>query len=272
MAGTTVHFERPPVVETVLGVHFKPIPGLTAAHAGIFWREVLGTDWPKAVDAPLLADQTEKFEGGLSWLGPGSVFQLALPHLSGSRLQVSSSAGDRMVQIQPNRFHYNWKSTGEDYPSYSKVRREFDHYFGQLARFVEDEGLGKISPFQWEVTYVDYVQPGELWHSLEDWHRVIPGLLGEAPRREGLGLETVSGEWRYEIAPKRGRLYINLALGKTAEKDTTGLLIQWTARGPVVGDTWDELGQGLDLGHDVLLRKFLDVTSPEAHKAWGRKE
>ena len=48
-----VSFERPPVVETVLGVQFKRLPGLTNAHLASFWRE-LGSDWPEIDFVPAL--------------------------------------------------------------------------------------------------------------------------------------------------------------------------------------------------------------------------
>src|SRR5947209_1584702 len=37
--------DRPPVVESVLGVQFAPLE-LTTAHFGVFWKS-LGADWPK---------------------------------------------------------------------------------------------------------------------------------------------------------------------------------------------------------------------------------
>jgi uncharacterized protein (TIGR04255 family) len=264
---------QPPVIETVLGVHFHPIQGLTAAHFGIFWKTVLRPDWTRAVEAPPIVEQTERFSDMPSWLNisPGSVIAVPLSAHSSSRLQISNSTGDRMVQLQSNRFHYNWKRTEGPYPSYFAVREEFSQQFRHFRQFVEEQGLGQVKPFQWEVTYVDYIPPGVLWQSPEDWHKVIPGLLG-GRHQDTLRLESVTGDWRYEITPKRGRVYINLGLGKPDEKEMPGILLQWTARGPITGESEGALSQGLDLAHDVLLKKFLDVTSPEAHRAWGLKE
>jgi len=97
---------------------------------------------------------------GAFWVGSGAVLNLAMGVQPGTRLQITNRAGDRMVQIQPNRFHYNWKRVGGHYPSYSQVRQEFDQHLALFARFVEEEGLGPVVPSQWELTYVDYVPPG----------------------------------------------------------------------------------------------------------------
>jgi uncharacterized protein (TIGR04255 family) len=187
---------QPPVIETVLGVHFHPIQGLTAAHFGIFWKTVLRPDWTRAVEAPPIVEQTERFSDMPSWLNisPGSVIAVPLSAHSSSRLQISNSTGDRMVQLQSNRFHYNWKRTEGPYPSYFAVREEFSQQFRHFRQFVEEQGLGQVKPFQWEVTYVDYIPPGVLWQSPEDWHKVIPGLLG-GRHQDTLRLESVTGDY-----------------------------------------------------------------------------
>ncbi len=177
-----------------------------------------------------------------------------------------------MIQIQPTRFHYNWQKKGEDYPSYGQgVRREFDHYWELFSRFVAEENLGTLALTQWEVTYIDFVPPGELWETPADWHRVLPGLLGGWRGSTGTRLESIGGQWSYEIHPQRGRVYVQVNPGTvTAFGDQTGLVVQTTARGPV--SRGQDFGSGLDVGHDVCLEAFLAVTSPDAHRVWGRED
>jgi hypothetical protein len=57
---------RPPVVETILGVQFKPLRGLQNAHLGAFWK-TLGDEWPTVADAPPLEPQFERFDAGGMW-------------------------------------------------------------------------------------------------------------------------------------------------------------------------------------------------------------
>lgn len=47
-------FERPPVIETMLGVQFQPLPALRSAHLGAFWK-TLGEEWPVVLDASIIA-------------------------------------------------------------------------------------------------------------------------------------------------------------------------------------------------------------------------
>src|SRR5205823_5669613 len=109
-------YAKPPVVELVLGVQFAPIPGFTGGHAGWFWKEHLGPGW-KPSDAPLLPEQTEAFGAQ----GPPKLaFQLKQAPLA-SRLLIENETGDRLLQLQNTRFHYNWRKTGGDYPHYEQV-------------------------------------------------------------------------------------------------------------------------------------------------------
>jgi uncharacterized protein (TIGR04255 family) len=261
-------FEHPPIVELVLGVQFAPLH-LTTAHLGLFWKQYLGKGWPRVTEVPPLPEQREVFADHPVW-GVATIQVSTMPtHL---RLQITNEAGDRMIQAQNTRFHYNWQKKEGVYPSYKDVRGEFDQMFDLFQKFVNDEGLGAIRPNQWEITYIDFVPPGGLWQSPADWGKVLPGLLSKEPAPEGLKLENPSSEWHYEITPRRGRLHVNLALGKIEGASEGGLLLQTTGRGPIDKDTSPDLGSGLDLGHDMIIQAFMHFTSDEAQRAWGRRE
>src|SRR5262245_23185167 len=86
-------FSRPPVVETVLGFHFEPLPKFRNAHLGAFWK-ALPPEWSSLADAPPLAAQTERFNGRSSGRGPDIVVSSQPPDL---RMQVRNRAEDRML-------------------------------------------------------------------------------------------------------------------------------------------------------------------------------
>src|SRR5690348_16249248 len=125
------HFERPPLIEMVLGVQFSPLVALTSGHLGWFWKTRLGQEWEKTVDAVPLPPETETFgdPSGLSF--PAFRFSLGPPPTS-VRLQIINKTGDRMIQLQSSRFHYNWQQQLGLYPSYSQMRGDFDDYFGSF--------------------------------------------------------------------------------------------------------------------------------------------
>lgn len=260
-------FDKPPVIETVLGVQFGPLKGLTSAHLGWFWKTYLDDKWEKVAETVPLPDEFERFEA----TPPGPVRFKIEPVRLPARLQISQADNGRMMQIQPTRFHYNGNRVGGEYPRYRNVREEFDRYFETFCRFVADARLGEVVPNQWELTYIDSIPRGLLWDTPADWHELLPGLI--SPRRllGSVRLESFGGEWHFEIAPQRGRLHVSVQLARLGEDPTPVLLLQSTARGPLGKEGATNLGEGLELGHRAAVDAFVGITSEKAQKAWGRK-
>jgi hypothetical protein len=98
-------YDSPPVVETILGVQFDRLAGFKNAHLGAFWKAVDAGEWPSVSDAPPLPPQFERFDEGATW-GPGVQFQVTQD--PSSRLQIKNRDGDRMIQVQSDRLHFNW--------------------------------------------------------------------------------------------------------------------------------------------------------------------
>jgi uncharacterized protein (TIGR04255 family) len=270
-------FDNPPVIEAVIGVHFVPLIDFTNGHAGWFWRECLGKEWPKAADAPALPEQVERFGenqmfglGQLGFLGQfGFMLRQTKP---ADRLQIINADDDRVVQVQNNQFHYNWRKRNQNYPRHRQARGEFSRFYGLFREFASNTGLGTLVPNQWELTYVNHIPCGELWQNPGDWHRVLPGLLSEPASAQGVRLETTGGEWHYEIVPARGRVHLTVQHAKI-EGGVGGevLVFQLLARGEVSDKPGWGLDDGLDRGHAEISRLFVKLTSPEAHRVWGRR-
>jgi uncharacterized protein (TIGR04255 family) len=268
MPQTTPRFRNPPVVETVLGVQFATLPGWTFGHPGWFWKGYLPPEWENAADAPPLIDQFEGFGEERKWVQPSAV-QLQVFAAPLTRLQITNAAGDRMIQVQPTRFHYNWQKRDVVYPSYRTMKAEFDSLFTAFRKFAADAKLGAVSPNQWELTYVDQIPRGTLWDSPADWHKILPGLFPSVGALGGYALESVVGEWHYVIEPARGRIHVALQSGRTSATGIDVLNVQTTARGPIRQEPGWGLDEGLELGHDAVLAAFLEMTSSDAHEAWG---
>lgn len=260
-------FERPPVIETVLGVQFAQLKGLSSAHVGWFWKQYLDSKWEKVAEVVPLPDEFERFEAIPAGRVQFKVEAIRFP----ARLQISWANDGRMMQIQPTRFHYNWNRVGGEYPRYLRVREEFDHYLETFCRFVAEAKLGEVLPNQWELTYIDSVPKGPLWSTPADWPDVLPGLFSPRGVPAGVRMESFGGEWHYEIPPRRGRLHVAVQLARVGDDPTPVLLIQTTARGPIGQEGVPSLGEGLELGHRTAVDTFVEITSDKAHRAWGRK-
>jgi uncharacterized protein (TIGR04255 family) len=262
-------FDRPPLVETVLGVQFAPIVNLTAGHYGWFWKGHLDPSWTKAQDAPRLPNQVEKFGDQAGWSIPG------LPVvIQGSsepdRIVFVNSRDDSVIQIQNNKFYYNWRKRQGIYPSFAENYPEFRRYLQIFGDFLREAGLEATPHNQWELSYVNQIPRGALWESPSDWPAIFPGLFGpiNLPTAH-VTFEAVTGMWRFKIPARKGRLYI-VAQNVKTEDNQEVLQVNLTARGPVVAgdDEWG-LSAGMTVGHEVLVRTFRDISAPTALTHWG---
>ncbi len=269
-SGRLPHFERPPVIETVLGVQFDPLPKLGSAHLGAFWKR-LGSEWPNVTDAPPITPRFERFDDAGTWGEVG--FPLKFTRDLSVRIQIRNAAGNRMIQVQNGRLHYNWLGgDGGEYPRYREVRPGFDRIWEEFQRFLAEEALGETRLNQWEVTYVNQIPKGLLWNSPADWAKLFRSPVTLSVGAAPVMLESFGGEWHYEIRPQRGRLHVLIQHGRLSGPASREVLrLTLTARGPIRGDGNDglSLDDGLNLGRAVIVRTFKDLTSDKAHACWG---
>ncbi len=62
--------------------------------------------------------------------------------------------GTRLVQIQRDRFAFNWRKTDADekYPRYNQVRSGFSQNLEVFTQFLEEEGFEGLQPNQVQLT------------------------------------------------------------------------------------------------------------------------
>lgn len=265
-------FKNPPVVETVLGVQFSPLRALTNSHMGAYWAG-LKSDWPDVKNAAPLGEQFEDFgERGPSWALASRQIQIAQNPTS--RMVMTHRKEDRTIQVQNNRFLFNWTGghKNQQYPEYGEfVRSAFDEAFGGFQEFVAEEELGEIVPNQWEVTYVNHIPKGSVWNEPDEWASIFS--LSPALRipSSAVRLEGLQAEWHFEIMPQRGRLHVQMVSGrkKTDEEEEELLVLKLTARGPIDSQSCPTLGEGLDIGHETIVCAFRDLASETALDYWG---
>jgi uncharacterized protein (TIGR04255 family) len=261
------NYDRPPVVEMVLGVQFNPLDLLTSAHLGAYWK-ALGSDWSNTSDATPIESQIELFSETGTWRQVGMQLRLKQP---GIRLRIKNRAGDRMLQLQNGRMHFNWLGeSGKLYPHFDTVFAEFWNQYDRFRCFLAGESLGEFSPNQWEITYVNHIPRGTVWNTPADWS--FFQLLNNTPDVSSMvRFESFAGEWHFEIPERRGRIHIKWTHGS---KDKTGsqelIALALTSRGPVAGpDEAEALKVGLHLGRATIVKTFRDLMSEDANTYWG---
>lgn len=260
-------FAAPPVVETVIGVEFAQLQNWGIPYFGLFWNQVKNR-FPKYVVKPPLESQIETFDK---------------PKPQQTRLQVLTEpevrcwfidSDDRtLIQVQNNRFTYNWRKAAADdtYPHYSEViRTSFESAWKQFSAFVEEEHLGELNIVQCEVSYINHLDVEKGWHTAADISGVFPCWSDQSM---GLFLpppEAISFDVSYRLPDDRGRLRISLRPAIRNKDGVEILQLTVTARGKPNDSTMASILEWIELGREWVVRGFADFTSADMHRLWER--
>ena len=147
--GDPVTFERPPVGEVALSVQMGQPVTDDSLTLGEFWPRVRDK-YPSLETQPPLPPMTEDFSPGAV---PQIAFQLIRPS---SRLWLLTADSTELIQVQPDRFGYNWRKEPADapYPRYRYLREQFLSAFSTFVAAISEKGR-TISPTWCEVTYLN---------------------------------------------------------------------------------------------------------------------
>lgn len=263
-------FDHPPVVETVLGVEFAPLKGWDVRHFGLFWAEVK-TRFPTLETKPPLL-RSGAAEGGAINL----VLEQFGDPTAGIRCWLIDEDETRLLQIQADRFIHNWRKVKGDerYPHYNEaVRPRFEAELNEFLAFLDSNEIPRPDWKRCEVTYINHLEKGREWQSLDDLPRVFPAFRSAALAGAELSVpESVNIRWKHRL-DESGWLTFALQ-SATRSKDEKKLLQYQISSQISLGEDADvvEILEALDHGRYAVVKSFETSTSPEMHDLWGIKE
>jgi uncharacterized protein (TIGR04255 family) len=262
-----VDFERPPVAEVALSVQFaEPVTDDTTTLSK-FWPTVLA-DFPDVEPQPPLPPLIETFEVPAP---PNISFQV-LGGPQASRYWFLGAEGNQLIQVQPDRFGYNWRKGPANttaYPRYPYVRGRFESVFSMFVDTLHQ--LDKqVRPIWCELTYINPVAFGKSGEPRPDLsivlRRLVPyesQLLSQPDNttladrflliRDGVpfGRFYLTADAAYTDDRSLGYNLILRMIGQPRSADLAGVL-----------DVFDE-------GHRIVVNTFRDITTPQMHEEWG---
>lgn len=264
-------YDRPPVVETVIGVQFPELVGFRAAHFGAYW-ETIRDRFPKAEDKGRLPEVSESFapgravpSGGMQLLGPGTP----------ERTWFIGETGIHLIQLQSNRFLFNWRAgtdTSVRYPTFPSNSKKFFGEFEAFCRFCEKEKLENPAPECCEVTYVNHIIPQKGESAIDLFGSVFTGLRWELADNWLPAPEAAVFNRRYVIGDNHGRLYAEAGLAVRAVEKQAEQFIRLNVTARVNHDADRDLRDSILLAHDWVVNGFASLTDPGIQdERWGRK-
>ncbi len=266
---TGVKFDRPPVVEVACGILFETTRPLRSAHVGLYWQGIRD-EFPRLEDvAPLPPVIESKGHGptGMAFLGIGP-----LPPLR--RTWFVSADGRNLIQVQGDRFLFNWKKSGDQdhYPSYEEVVERFNGYLGKFLVFLGREGLGSPTYRQFELTYVNQIPIGQMpdGFAVRETAVLVDHVPEARPDRFLPEPESINWTSVYPLPNTEGRLHATARSG-FSQLGTRILHLEMTARGIPSEPSEAKRQDWFDQAHSWITRGFADLTAPDVQRqVWKR--
>jgi len=256
-------YETPPVIEVVCGIQFVSIEALTVAHFGRWWSRI-SDDFPKCQEVPPLVPVIERFDAE----GTSPPELVEVPPLP--RLWLISKKGDQLIQLQKDRFLFNWRKTSEEhiYPRYSFVRSSFDRYRNEFASFVVETTEQNLRPIQYELTYINHIPEGlSSWRKPAEIGGILPDVSWQAePGRFLPDPESVDFRVSFILPDRLGRLHVRARNARRKSDNLGVILLEITARG-----FGDEIDAWFNVAHDWIVRGFTDLTATKIQKELWRR-
>jgi len=252
-AATRPSFKRAPLTEVVCGIQFRPLPGFQATHYGLFWqsiREEFSTSRTVAPisNIPTIAPVNEPQEITVT-------LRQELP-----RVWFISEDDSRLVQLQPDRFLFNWRDRpGVEYPRYPTIIGRFKQLFAKYQDFLRDNELGDLSMIGTELSYINTIKPGQGWQDLSQLGDIFPDFSW---RRDNRFLRTAEAiNFRSNHPMPNGHLHVVIQTARSKEPSEQHIRFDLTARGNASEIGSDGLWNWYDIANTFIVGAFVDLTS-----------
>lgn len=262
---TLPSYKQPPVDEVVCGFRFEPLPELKVPHVGLLWEKFRDRYPTTQHAAPIGTDGS---------LPMDQITGFPIP-----RVWFISKADNELIQFQLDRFYYNWRRRGDEYPHYSSIIVKFEEAKHQLDEFVKELQLGTVKATECELTYINHIPKGQGWENIDDLAKIIQDFTWQKDKHNFLP-SPANIAWQARFSLPDGQGWLSAKLNEARRKvdnsgkvDTTSLLLlELTARSLGEMTTAEAQRKWFDLAHEWIVRGFADLTTKEIQDAIWKRE
>jgi uncharacterized protein (TIGR04255 family) len=261
-------FKDPPLKEVSISVQFEPINGFHIGLMGLTWN-VFKNRYPEVEATDELPHEIEKF-GVISrkQLGFKLLERVPIP-----RLQFVSKDRQYLIQLQNDRFIFNWRKLFDEnleYPRYPNVKRMFLDELAIFNEFLATNGLESPSFNQVEVTYVNHIDANS--RSIE---HVFKDVIDESRFSSSLKLEAFSINLKHLIQRGEkniGRMYTSIEKANKIADGKDIYVLRFIVRSHPSEPSLDGVTNVMDISREEINNCFSAITTKAMHDEWNKEE
>ena len=252
-------YQHPPLVEVVIGTQFENIKGLIPLYLSDFWEKIGKNIFLE----PVPADSFPKLnqEPGIQiYTGPQP-----------ARYIFGNIVGDSLIQLQHDRFIYNWKKINQDipYPRYEKIIKDFYDFYMHFEKTLQEVNIASLKLEMLELTYVNIIPLKILSEDLGN----ISDLLIDAQWNPKKALSSPNGidfSWWFEDKIQNTKMKIHVVSGQQREDGAPVIKIELSVRGHAPDKNITKCRTWFDDSHEWIVKAFDEITSENVHKEWEK--
>jgi uncharacterized protein (TIGR04255 family) len=268
--GPIPSYKKPPLIEVAWSVQFADLSWMTASHVGLFWQRIRD-DFPTCEEQAPLPKQEEPD----SLLAPArsSIRFSMRPPLA--RQWFVSADKDELVQLQQDRFCFNWRKVRatDPYPRYAHLRDQFAKYWRQFGEFLKEEGDTTASIELLEMTYLNHILQGEGWAAPGDIGKVFPSISFKEESKFLRAPGTLACMLVYDLSGSQGRLHVSCQHAMLQEPPgREAFVLDLTARGKPKQTGEEGLLDWFANAHEWIVRSFADLTDAKVQSEFWERE
>ena len=259
--------QRPPINEVVWSVAIDR----TASLIGPYLPDVLGPWFAELPEVqPVFPYQMppEHHDLRQGFAGTQNPILELLPVPDASRYWLSAPAQPWLLQVQNDYLALNWRAghSDEPYVGFEGMRRRFTALLAQVQQGLQRRGAA-LRPLRAEMTYINIIEPNDLWQEVGHLHRVLAIEVPDSQYRERLSLAyskvlKIEDSWV-------GRVHVSLDTGFDPLKDAPRVALSITARsGSLALPSTEGSLHFLESAHTSIEQTFLSLVSDSARKEW----
>lgn len=261
-----VHFNNPPINELIIGVHFQPpLARLRSEHIGLLWSR-FRTEFPTVEQRPPLFNVVRD---------QNAVIEVSDEFMVMPRFWLVSEDETRLIQIDKGAFLLNWRRRNSEYPHFAdNLKPAFDKYYSVFRDFLENEvGVADPKVNHCELTYVDVIPSTDYWQGPHETHHVIPSFVVPDYRADHDSVSAFNCKYQYDVEPNL-QLHVAIRTAETVSPPALPLLfLEFKALGRPDDDSTSKIDAWYDQAHDVIISRFLGMTSKDIQRRhWELEE